>query len=459
MVILSHSATLISSEKHLSDEYLPNNSYQSDRYPFLEQDKFEKHSDKLGGFSAKKHWIGGPKLSRGGRPGKTRLMSCSFDSVFVTQGQVYHLPCSMGALTDMRSYQGTELKTRMTATQKTKAKKPVNAGRMAAPAASAGAKKKAQIMKKSAKATTSAMDGTIATSFYHVKHAGVASHAVVDGEKVVSIKGGSDAEMAKAHSIHTSAKKNAQVKKNRTKLASYYLHTHAGPGSRTISDEEKANAHSIHTSAKKSAQVKKNVAKVASHDLHYRAGMKSHTVSDEEKAVAIKAGSYDAKIDAHNPHKHSGAGALKGAGHEKTGVHKTGKKGFVANIEEETRKNRDFRRVLYTGMNCQLVLMSLKPGEDIGLETHEDVDQFFRFEAGQGIVEIDGMNHAVKDGSGVIVPCGAMHNVTNTSETDLLKLYTIYAPPEHKDKVVRKTKREAQSAEEHFDGKTTEKYH
>jgi mannose-6-phosphate isomerase-like protein (cupin superfamily) len=103
--------------------------------------------------------------------------------------------------------------------------------------------------------------------------------------------------------------------------------------------------------------------------------------------------------------------------------------------------------------------MSLKPGEDIGLETHGDVDQFFRFEAGQGIVEIDGMNHAVKDGSGVIVPCGAMHNVTNTSETDLLKLYTIYAPPEHQDKVVRKTKREALSAEEHFDGKTTEKYH
>jgi mannose-6-phosphate isomerase-like protein (cupin superfamily) len=370
----------------------------------------------------------------------------------------------MGAYTDMGSYQGTELKTRMTATQKTKtqktkAKKVVNTGRMAPPAAPAGATKKVQMKKKTTKATISAMDGTIATSFYHVKHAGGTSHAGADGEKAVSIKAGSDAEMTKTHSLYTSAKKNAQVKKNRTKLASYYLHTHAGTGSRTVSDEEKANAHSIHTSAKKSAQVKKNVAKVASHDLHNRAGMKSHTVSDEEKAVAIQAGSHDAKLDAHNPHKHPGAGALKGAGHEKTGVHKSGKKGYVANIEEETRKNRDFRRVLYTGTNCQLVLMSLKPGEDIGLETHGDVDQFFRFEAGQGIVEIDGMNHAVKDGSGVIVPCGAMHNVTNTSETELLKLYTIYAPPEHQDKVVRKTKREALSAEEHFDGKTTEKYH
>lgn len=268
----------------------------------------------------------------------------------------------------------------------------------------------------------------------------------------------SDEETAKAHSLHTEAKKDAQVKKNRSKVASHFLHTHEGTGSHTISDEEQANVHSIHSTAKKDAQVKKNIAKVASHDLHNRAGMKAHTVSDEEKTVAIKAGSYDAKVVAHNPHKYNGVNVLKVSGDEKTGIHKTGMKGFAVNLEEETRKNRDFRRVLYTGKNCQLVLMSLNPSEDIGLETHEDVDQFFRFEEGEGVVEIDGVNHAVKDGSGVIVPCGAMHNVTNTSETGVLKLYTIYSPPEHQDKVVRETKREALSDEEHFDGKTTEKY-
>ena len=273
---------------------------------------------------------------------KNTLVNHPFDSVFVTQEQVYPLPCSMGAYTDMGSYQGTELKTRMTATQKTKAKKAVNTGRMAAPAAPAGATKKVQMKKKTAKATTSAMDGTLATSFYHVKHAGVTSHAVADGEKAVSIKAGSDAEMAKAHSLHTSAKKNAQVKKNRTKLASYYLHTHAGTGSRTVSDEEKANAHSIHTSAKMSAQVKKNVAKVASHDLHNRAGMKSHTVSDKEKAVAIKAGSHDAKLDAHNPHKHPGAGALKGAGHEKNRCPQNRKERFYSKYRRRNKEEQGF---------------------------------------------------------------------------------------------------------------------
>ena len=132
------------------------------------------------------------------------------------------------------------------------------------------------------------------------------------------------------------------------------------------------------------------------------------------------------------------------------------KKGFVAGIEAETAKNSDFRRVLYTGKNLQLVLMRLKPGEEIGEEVHADVDQFFRFEAGTGAVLIDGAKHAVTDGSAVIVPCGARHNVVNTSKTADLKLYTIYAPPEHKDKVVRKTKRDAVAAPEEYDGKPTE---
>jgi mannose-6-phosphate isomerase-like protein (cupin superfamily) len=132
-------------------------------------------------------------------------------------------------------------------------------------------------------------------------------------------------------------------------------------------------------------------------------------------------------------------------------------KGFVISLESETRKNGDFRRVLYTGKYSQLVLMSLKPGEEIGMETHGDVDQFFRFEQGEGKVVIDGVEHLVKDGTGVIVPAGAKHNVVNTSKQKELKLYTIYSPPEHQDKVVRHTKAEALAKEEHFDGKTTEK--
>ncbi|WP_292364814.1 MULTISPECIES: cupin domain-containing protein [unclassified Methanoculleus] len=132
------------------------------------------------------------------------------------------------------------------------------------------------------------------------------------------------------------------------------------------------------------------------------------------------------------------------------------KKGFVTDIETETVKNTDFRRVLYTSNFSQLVLMRLKPGEEIGAEVHDDVDQFFRFEEGEGVVVIDGVEHAVKDGSAVIVPNGANHNVINTSKTADLKLYTIYSPPEHQDKVVAKTREEAMAHEEHFDGKTTE---
>ena len=132
------------------------------------------------------------------------------------------------------------------------------------------------------------------------------------------------------------------------------------------------------------------------------------------------------------------------------------KKGFVGNIEKDTEKNSDFRQVLYTGKYSQLVLMSLKPGEEIGEETHDDVDQFFRFEKGEGMVVIDGAKHAVKGGFAAIVPSGAKHNVVNTSKKLDLRLYTIYSPPEHQDKVVRHTKAEAMAKEEHYDGKPTE---
>jgi len=131
-------------------------------------------------------------------------------------------------------------------------------------------------------------------------------------------------------------------------------------------------------------------------------------------------------------------------------------KGFDIDLEGETKKNSDFRRVLYTGKNSQLVLMCLQPGEEIGMETHPDRDQFFRFEAGEGKVVIDGVEHPVKDGSGVIVPAGAEHNVVNTSKRSKLRLYTIYSPPEHQDKVVRHTKADALASPEEYDGKTTE---
>lgn len=130
-------------------------------------------------------------------------------------------------------------------------------------------------------------------------------------------------------------------------------------------------------------------------------------------------------------------------------------KGFAADLEKLTLSNKDFRRVLYTGKKSQLVLMSLRPGEEIGSEVHETHDQFFRFEKGAGIVVIDGREQKVKDGSGVIVPAGAEHNVINNGKSEL-KLYTIYSPPEHADNTIRRTKKEALENEEHFDGKTTE---
>ncbi len=142
------------------------------------------------------------------------------------------------------------------------------------------------------------------------------------------------------------------------------------------------------------------------------------------------------------------------ARHKRLGVRNM--KGYVTHLERETEKNADFRHVLYTGKHSQLVLMCLKPGEEIGEETHEDHDQFFRFEGGEGKVIIDGVEHRVNDGNGVIVPAGARHNVVNTSKRANLRLYTIYSPPEHQDGVVRHTKKDAIASEEHFDGRTTE---
>jgi len=130
-------------------------------------------------------------------------------------------------------------------------------------------------------------------------------------------------------------------------------------------------------------------------------------------------------------------------------------KGYVANIEKETLENTCFRKVIYTGKYSQLVLMSLQPGEEIGDEVHTNVDQFFRFEDGQGVVIIDGVTQPVQDGFAVVVPAGAFHNVKNTSEK-VLKLYTIYSPPEHQDKTVRQTKQEAIDKPEEYDNVTTE---
>lgn len=130
-------------------------------------------------------------------------------------------------------------------------------------------------------------------------------------------------------------------------------------------------------------------------------------------------------------------------------------KGFVADIEKLTEENSDFRRVLYTGKNLQLVLMALQPGEEIGEEVHDDRDQFFRVEKGKGEVRIDGNRSTIKSDDAIIVPAGARHNVVNTGDKPL-RLYTLYAPPEHREGTVHVTKADAEAAEEHFDGKTTE---
>lgn len=131
-------------------------------------------------------------------------------------------------------------------------------------------------------------------------------------------------------------------------------------------------------------------------------------------------------------------------------------KGYAINIEKETSENKDYRKVLYTAKHSQLVLMALKPKEEIGMEVHPDNDQFFRFEKGQGKVIIDGNEYNVSDGFAVVAPAGVKHNVVNVSETEPLKLYTIYSPAHHKDGVVRLTKAGAEADSPEFDGKTTE---
>jgi mannose-6-phosphate isomerase-like protein (cupin superfamily) len=131
-------------------------------------------------------------------------------------------------------------------------------------------------------------------------------------------------------------------------------------------------------------------------------------------------------------------------------------KGYFTNIEKGALENKDFRKVLYTSKYSQLVLMNLKPKEEIGMEIHPDNDQFFRIEKGEGKCLIDGNEYELSDGVAIIVPAGAEHNVINTSDTEELKLYTIYSPAHHKDGIVRATKKGAETNPAEFDGVTTE---
>lgn len=130
-------------------------------------------------------------------------------------------------------------------------------------------------------------------------------------------------------------------------------------------------------------------------------------------------------------------------------------KGFIGDIEQQTRANEDFRRVIYTGPHMQLVLMALEPGEEIGSEVHEDTDQFFRVEAGAGVVVIDGRESPIEEDTAIVVPAGARHNIRNTGR-EPLRIYTLYAPPEHADGTVHRTRADAERTTEHFTGRTTE---
>lgn len=131
-------------------------------------------------------------------------------------------------------------------------------------------------------------------------------------------------------------------------------------------------------------------------------------------------------------------------------------KGYHANIEELVKNNTNFRQVIYTSKHSQLVLMTLKPNEEIGLEVHKNNDQFFRFQSGIGKVIVDGNEYEVKSGDMVIIPAGSNHNVINISSSESLKMYTIYSPAHHRDGVFHKTKEEAMLDGEYFDGNTTE---
>ena len=128
--------------------------------------------------------------------------------------------------------------------------------------------------------------------------------------------------------------------------------------------------------------------------------------------------------------------------------------GYITNIEQLSIENENFRKVLYTDKNSQLVLMSLNAGEDIGMEVH-DVDQFFRVEKGNGTAILNGISHDISDGSVIVIPAGTEHNIIN-SGSESMKLYTLYMPPHHKNGVVHATKAEAEADSEHFDGRTTE---
>jgi len=131
-------------------------------------------------------------------------------------------------------------------------------------------------------------------------------------------------------------------------------------------------------------------------------------------------------------------------------------KGFHSNIERDVMENTNFRKVLYTSMHMQVVLMTLNPGEEIGEEIHNASDQFFRFESGNGKCTINGNEYHVGEGDAIVVPAGAKHNVINTNSSGELKMLTIYAPANHKDGIVRTTKTEAEDFPEKFDGETTE---
>ena len=207
-----------------------------------------------------------------------------------------------------------------------------------------------------------------------------------------------DAKLA-AHSSDTTAQMHAQKEKIETKKRS--PHNHAGMATHRTVYDATTGGH----------KAEPDDATADAHNPHKHAGIASYRVSRDVQSGAHKAFAEDAMVAATKTPGHNGINARKRAGSKKSGAPTLVKNGFVADIEENTRKNKDFRRVLYTGEHCQFVLMSLKPLEDIGMETHDAVDQFLRFEEGQGSVVINGRKHAVKGGSGVIVPCGAEHNV------------------------------------------------